>query len=124
MQDEFDSRGFLISEGIDLVERARNLEEGSEDYARACNNAKWMFDAANRQNEIELKEAQLAQELKIHKDNNRNNLIRNVLEASKIALSGIAVAIGYKYNFKDNNIEFGKAFLDIKSGVTRFLHKW
>lgn len=124
MNEDYDSRSFLIAEAVDVVERARKeCEIGSEEYTRACGNAKWMFDAKNRQNEIELKEKQLEQELKIHKDNNRNNVVRNVIEGVKVVVASVVTIRSMKYVYKENGIEFGP-LKNFSSSVQRFLHKW
>ena len=124
MQEDFDTRLFLVNEATDIVEQASKLDVGSDEFSNACSQAKWMFDAANRQNEIELKEKQMEQEMKIHKDSHKSDMIRHAIEVTKVRASAVLVAIGYKFNFKAYGTEFGKTFIDMKQGFTRFLHKF
>lgn len=122
MQEDYDVRLNVENEANDIMERAsKQLEVGSDEHSKAYASAKALYDIgakyediAFKEKELEYKQRQLDQELKIHKDNQKSTLVKNVLEGLKIGIGGAAVWAGYKLNFKENSIELGQTFKDIK----------
>lgn len=122
MQEDYDVRIIVGNEAADIMEKAsRQLDPGSDEHSKAYASAKALYDITAKYEEINFKEQELAfkqkqldQELQIHKDNKKNNLVRNIIEGTKVGVGAIAVWAGYKLNFKENGIELGQTFKDIK----------
>ena len=126
MQEDYDVRSVVETEASDIMLKAgRDLDPGSDEPRRAYASAKALYDVGAKYEEIEFKEKelefkqkQLDQELQIHKDNQKSNLVRSIIEGAKVGVGAVAIWAGYKLNFKENGIEIGQTFKDLKRNFT------
>ena len=126
MQEDYDVRSVVETEASDIMLKAgRDLDPGSDEHSRAYASAKALYDVGAKYEEIEFKEKelefkqkQLDQELQIHKDNQKSNLVRSIIEGAKVGVGAVAIWAGYKLNFKENGIEIGQTFKDLKRNFT------